>query len=179
MLKTVVERIPSLRWKASELISKTVYQKAFKSFGEGSVIVTPMKLKGIETISIGDGVAILEGVWLQTESGGQLTIGSGTYIGHRSHIHAVSDLVIGENCVLADNVLINNSEHVKGDIQQISTRGPIIIGDRVFVGQNVVILANVSIGDDAIIGAGSVVTKDVPAGATVAGVPAHIISQTK
>lgn len=114
--------------------------------------------------------------WLQAESGGQISIDSGTYIGHRSHIHAVSDLLIGSNCVIADNVLINNSDHVKGNIQQISTRGPITIGDRVFVGQNVVILANVHIGDDAIIGAGSVVTKDVPEGATITGVPARIIA---
>lgn len=177
ILRIAVEKMPSFRWKKSEIIAKIVYQKTFKEFGNGSVIVSPLKLKGLKSVSIGQGVSIYDGVWLQAEAQGQLTIGSGTYIGHHSHIHAVSDLTIGSNCVIADNVLINNSEHIKGNIQQISTRGPINIGNRVFIGQNVVILANVTVGDDAIIGAGSVVTKNVPAGATVVGVPARIISQ--
>ena len=57
-----VEKVPSLRWKTSELISKTIYRKAFKSFGAGSVIVSPMKLKGVEAITMGEGVAVHEGV---------------------------------------------------------------------------------------------------------------------
>lgn len=53
--------------------------------------------------------------------------------------------------------------------------GKIKIGNRVFIGANSTILMNVSIGDDAIIGAGSVVNKDIPAGMVAAGVPARVI----
>lgn len=54
--------------------------------------------------------------------------------------------------------------------------GAVKIGNRVFIGANATILPGVTIGDDAIIGAGSVVTRDVPAGAVVAGAPARAIS---
>lgn len=174
--RLVVEKIPSARYQLANFLSKTVYRKAFKGLGAGSVIINPLRLKGTESISIGESVIVLEGAWLQSESGGQLTIGHRTYIGHRSHLHAVADLSIGADCVIADNVLINNGEHLKGNISEIGTRGPIVVGDRVFIGQNVTVLGGVTIGNDAIIGAGSVVTRDIPAGTTAVGIPARPIT---
>ena len=56
--------------------------------------------------------------------------------------------------------------------------GKVILGNRVFVGYNSIILCNVNIGDDVIIGAGSVVTKDIPSNSIVAGNPAKIIGKT-
>lgn len=56
--------------------------------------------------------------------------------------------------------------------------GRIVIGDRVFIGANATILPGVSIGDDAIVGAGSVVTRDIPPGMIAAGVPARVIGST-
>lgn len=175
--RTLVEKIPSLRWKTSSLISKTLYSATFKKFGEQSVIVSPLKLKGLENISVGHRVSIFEGAWLQAEAGGELTIGDSVYIGHRCHIHAYDSITIGSQTVIADNVLINSAEHPKNNLATVQGAGPITIGQHVFIGQNAVILGGITISDHAIIGAGAVVTKDVPAYATVAGVPARIINQ--
>lgn len=175
--RTIVEKIPSLRWKTSSLISRTLYSAAFKKFGEKSVIVSPMKLRGLENISLGNNVSIFEGVWLQAEACGELTIGDSVYIGHRCHFHAYDNVTIGSNTVIADNVLINSAEHLKENLAQVQGTGPIAIGEHVFIGQNAVILGGVTIGDNAVVGAGAVVTKDVPTGATVAGVPARPIVQ--
>ncbi|MDK7243585.1 DapH/DapD/GlmU-related protein, partial [Neisseria subflava] len=57
----------------------------------------------------------------------------------------------------------------------VTNGGPIVIGRDVFVGQYAIVLGGVTIGDGSVVGAGSVVTKDVPAGAIVAGVPAKIL----
>lgn len=172
----IVEAAPSVRWKTYEVVTRTVFSKAFKYIGKNSTIVAPFRLKGVERISIGENVAIYEGAWLQTESKGNLTIGNSTYIGHRSHVHAVTDISIGSHCIMADNVMINSGEHQPENITHIISRGPIYIGNNVFIGQNVSILSGVRIGDGAIVGAGAVVTKDVPAHSRVAGVPAKIIN---
>lgn len=178
MLIKAIESVPSLRWKAYEIISRKIYSQAFARFGSNSTIVAPLKLKGIERISLGKNIAIFEGAWLQAEPEATLSIGDSTYIGHRSHLHAVSEVSIGTRCIFADNVMVNSGEHEAEDIQNIVSRGPIQIGDRVFLGQNVSVLAGVRIGNDAIVAAGAVVTKDVPAGAIVGGVPAKIISDS-
>lgn len=175
--RTIIEKIPSVRWKVSSLISTTLYSAAFKKFGEKSVIVSPLKLKGLEKVSIGKHVSIFEGVWLQAEAGGELTIGDSVYIGHRCHLHAYDSITIGSQTVIADNVLINSAEHLKNNLAVVQGAGPITIGEQVFIGQNAVILGGVTVGQGAVIGAGAVVTRDVPPHTTVAGVPARIINQ--
>jgi len=76
------------------------------------------------------------------------------------------DAVIGADCTIAQNVTIGRNP---GD-----TRVP-VLGDRVYVGAGAVIFGEIRIGDDAMIGANSVVLADVPARAVVAGVPARVI----
>ena len=81
--------------------------------------------------------------------------------------------------MISDDVRIQDSDNhniVINGIEKESTK-PIIIGDRVWVGKNVLILKGVTIGDGAIIAAGSVVVKDVPSKTLVAGNPAKVIKE--
>ena len=168
----IVEKQPSIRWRVGQLKTATLYRRAFKHVGQRTVITRPLILKGLDRISVGNDVVVLEGAWLQAEGAGELVIGDNTYLGHDVHLHAHDDLRIGRNCMFADGVYIGLTEHGREDKSQIIATGPVTVGDNVFIGQRAIVLGGVTIGDNAVIGAGAVVTKDVPESAVVAGVPA-------
>ncbi|QRO87438.1 acyltransferase [Kytococcus sedentarius] len=168
-----VELPQRLAWKRGQLLSATLYRRAFRSWGAGSVMVNPLKIQGAERISLGAHCAIFDGAWLGAETSGDLVIGDHVYLGHGVHVHAVDEVRIGARSMIADHAFISAGGHdMAADAAPVSS-GPIRIGERVFVGQAAMVLGGVTIGDDAVIGAGSVVTRDVPAGAVVAGVPAR------
>ena len=173
----IVEKQPSVRWRLGELKSRTLYKRAFRSFGENSVITKPLILKGLDRISIGRDCSILEGAWLQAEGPGELIIGDRTYLGHSVHLHAYETLRIGSGCMFADGAYVGLTDHARHDRSEVVSTGAVTIGSNVFIGQRAIVLGGVTIGDDATIAAGAVVTKNVPEGAVVAGVPAKEIGK--
>jgi len=109
-----------------------------------------------------------------------LKIGAGTIIGDNALLAAQRGLTIGENVNLSSNVSIYSGEHDHRDPFFRSTpekTRPVTIGDRVWVGSNVIILTGVNIGEGAVCCAGCVVTKDVEPFAVVAGVPARKVNE--
>lgn len=173
--RLLVEKAPGLRYRVWQ-VATPVLRRAFGHIGRSTVIMSPMLLQGVEAICIGDGVIIRDGAWLATQGPAScLGIGNGTYIGHRCHLHSIDPVSIGAGCVLADNVMVSTTDHGREDRHEVAGTGPVVIGDRVFLGQNVVVLGGVTIGDGATVAAGAVVVKDVPAGAVVGGVPAKAI----
>lgn len=111
-----------------------------------------------------------------------LKIGNGTYIGEYNNIRAGGgSITIGDNCSISQHISIIASNHgiKKGELVKnqkwITDNNYVSIGNDVWIGANTVILPGVSIHDGAIIGAGSVITKDVPANAVVVGNPARVI----
>ncbi len=172
----VVESPRSLRWHRARIASVVLYPRAFASFGHGSVMVKPQRLQGVARIHIGDRCAIYEGAWLACEpDGGPITIGNDTYMGQGVHLHAIDPITIGAHCMLADGVYIGSADHDRRDRSTSHGTGPVEIGRNVFLGQRSVILGGVTIGDGATVGAHAVVTRDVPAGAVVGGVPARVL----
>lgn len=113
---------------------------------------------------------------------GIINIGENTYIGRNSILQVSSpcELKIGKNCKIGPSFsLWTHSSKVDFDYnydEKIEPKiGNIIIGDAVWIGANVVISPGITIGNNSIIGANSVVCKDVPENAIVGGVPARII----
>lgn len=123
--------------------------------------------------SIGKGANIDPGFeWLL--EGGRLIFEDHVVIGKNVHCYNFSDIKIGRFSMFAGDILIANGGHDKDAFVPFS--GPITIGRGVWVGTAAKIVgANLTIGDNAIIGAGALVIKDVPPCAIVAGVPAKII----
>lgn len=171
----ITEAPPSIRWRVATLASKLIFARAFAAFGERTVIVRPLRLRGVERISIGNDCSIYEGAWLETETGGALEIGHNVYLGHDVHVHAVSTVRIGRGSMLADGVMVNAGGHDLRAGKAVTTGGDITIGDNCFIGHRAVVLGGVNIGDGATVGAAAVVTRDVPPGAVVAGVPARVL----
>ena len=173
----LAESPSSVRWRRSQVTTALVYRRAFGALGPGSVIVKPHRLQNVSDIYIGRDCAFYEGAWLACELGaGPLTIGDENYFGHQVHLHAIDPVTIGSRCVFADGAFVASTDHDRGRPQGVHGTGPIRIGDDVFVGQRAVVLGGVTIGNGATVAAHAVVTRDVPAGAVVAGVPARIVS---
>ncbi|MCC9599514.1 acyltransferase [Stieleria sp. JC731] len=113
----------------------------------------------------------------------ELTIGDGSFLGHNTALIVGRKICIGKGCLIASNVRIcdfdghpiDPVDRRKGLPAPAESVHEVVLGDDVWVGHGAIILKGVTIGDRAIIGARSVVTKDVPADAIVAGNPARIV----
>lgn len=125
-----------------------------------------------------DGVVSLQrGVRIVVDSG-RLSIGHETNVnGLGTKILVADAITIGAGCTFSWDVqLLDNDFHTMTvDGKQQPSSAPIVIGDRVWVGTRAIVLKGVTIGDGAVVAAGAIVTKDVPAGAVVAGIPAKVI----
>lgn len=135
-----------------ELMSELIGKEVDKSFG----LFPPFNSDCGKNIHIGKDVFINSGCKFQDQGG--------IYIGDKA--------LIGHNVVLAT---LNHG--IKADDRDMLYPSPIKIGKNVWIGSNATILGGVTIGDNAIISAGAVVTKDVPADMIVGGVPARIIKE--
>jgi acetyltransferase-like isoleucine patch superfamily enzyme len=115
----------------------------------------------------------------EVESSHKIHISSHTYINRNTFLDAIESLTIGQHCAIGPGCYITDHDHGTDishtPLQQAMIAEPTKIGDRVWIGANVTILKGVTIGDDTIIGAGSVVTKDIPARSIAVGVPAKVI----
>ena len=131
------------------------------------------------TISIGPRIRIRAVPWaceIAAGDGALLEIGESTFINAGVSISASRHVRIGDACEIGPGVLImDNDFHRAGDLTLRPPSRPVRIGNRVWIGARAIVLKGVTVGDDAIIAAGSVVTSDVPAHSVVGGVPAHVI----
>ncbi len=111
---------------------------------------------------------------------GEVEIGTKTVLGQECTISAYRHVRIGEQCVIADRAMFIDFDHGVVDVERpIREQGiykrEVDVGSNVWIGYNASILRGVRVGDNSIVGANAVVTRDVPANAVVAGVPARII----
>lgn len=112
------------------------------------------------------------------EFGKNITLGNDLYINFGCTLLDCGQIVIGNNTLLGPNVSMYSANHSLDAEERIAGAlipEPIIIGNRVWIGGGTTILSGVTIGDDTVIGAGSVVTHDIPAGVVAAGNPCKVI----
>jgi acetyltransferase-like isoleucine patch superfamily enzyme len=138
-------------------------------------------------IQIGRGAGIRFGrfVWLGDGTKircheGEVVIGPKTVLGQECTISAYRSVRIGEQCVIADRAMFIDFDHGVVDVELPIRRQGIYkrdveVGSNCWIGYGACILRGVRVGDNAIIGTNSVVTRDVPANAIVGGVPAKVI----
>lgn len=120
-----------------------------------------------------------EGAAIVVCDGGHLELGNNSYM-NMSLIQCANHITIGDNCAIAGDVLIQDTDFhpvmdEDGNPKPISK--PIHIGNHVWICAKATILKGVTIGDGAIVAAGAVVTKDVPARCVVAGNPGKIVKE--
>ncbi|TIT53841.1 MAG: sugar O-acetyltransferase [Mesorhizobium sp.] len=114
--------------------------------------------------------------------GFNIRIGANAYINFNCVILDVVEVKIGQGTAIGPAVQIYTADHPHDAEQRqagLQVGRPVRIGSRVWIGGGAIILPGVTIGDNAVVGAGCVVTRDVPAGAKVVGIPARVANPHK
>lgn len=115
---------------------------------------------------------------LYTDFGKNIRIGKNVFINACCHFQDHGGITIGDGCQIGHNVVFATLNHGLAPEERHTTHpAPIVLGRNVWVGSNATILQGVSIGDNAVVAAGAVVTKDVAADTVVGGVPARWIKR--
>lgn len=180
----------------------TLYTLWIRNFvgqlGEHSRICYPCSLQGggQKNITIGDyttiqGASIL-GCW--TKYGNQefpnvsITIGNNCSIGEYNHITACNKISIGNGLLTGRYVIISDNSHgglsekesfIEPAIRNLISKGEVVIGNNVWLGDKVAVVSGVHIGNNVIVAANAVVTKDLPDDCMAAGVPAKVVKLLK
>jgi acetyltransferase-like isoleucine patch superfamily enzyme len=138
-------------------------------------------------LELGRGATLRVGRWAWIGHGckirvheGEVSIGAKTVIGQECTISAFQHVAIGRECILADRVMLIDFDHGVTEVERpIRLQGiykrDVDVGHNVWIGYGACILRGVSIGDNSIVGTSSVVTRDFPANAVLAGAPARLI----
>ena len=154
--------------------------------GKNVYIGKHCNLKGKHHITLEDSVTVRPYAQIWSGGGGTVRIGRGSEIGERCRVSIANSLEIGEKVLLSPNVYITDCDHEYRNIdvpvidQGIVQKGQkISIGDGSYIGINAVIVGNVKIGKHCVIGANSVVTRDVPDYCVAVGGPVRVIKNIK
>jgi len=121
-----------------------------------------------------DAFQFYTGCVVTVNGGAILELGSGS-ANMNTAIHCFERISIGDDVHIAERVMIRDSDNHDLLYDGYKRSAPIIIGNHVWIGMSAIILKGVTIGDGAVIAAGAVVNRDVPAGGIVGGVPARVI----
>lgn len=141
-----------------------------------TVVLGPAWVYGTGHVRFGEGLLLYPNQYIETRGEGEIILGDRVVLSSGVHLVAYARIYIGAGSMIGEYTSIRDANHTREEGRalrdSIHSAEPIMIGSEVWIGRGVVILSGVTIGDGATVGANAVVTRDVPAGAMVAGVPA-------
>ena len=185
------------------LLRKRFYRPLFRELGSGVILGKGLVLRHPNKITLGQGVAIDDYSLLDASGAGEakitlkdnvivsrncviqgktgsVEIGEKTDIGCNTIISSGAGILIGNSVLIAGNCYIGGGRYLANRLdipmmeQGVYSKGPVEIGDDVWIGTGATVLDGVRIGRGCIVGAGAVVTKDMPDYAVAVGVPARV-----
>jgi acetyltransferase-like isoleucine patch superfamily enzyme len=134
-------------------------------------------------LTIGRHTLLEPGCWITMTSEARIAIGSGCFLNKNTMLAAQEGIEIGDHVMFANNCFVGDADHRFDDPERPVTqqgfvpRGPVKIGSNVWFGVNCVVTGGVEIGDRSVIGANSVVTRDIPPATIAAGAPAKVLRE--
>ncbi|MBF0202440.1 MAG: acyltransferase, partial [Desulfamplus sp.] len=158
------------------------------SLGKNSYVVKPWHVEIFGgPVSIGDNITLLAAsdkktrltVWSNQKHVPGIRIGDHVLISPGVRISAAREIVISDNCMIASNAYITDSDWhgIYDRSMPPDTAFPVILGPNVWIGDSAIICKGVTIGENSIIGAGAVVSSNIPANVIAAGNPARVVKQ--
>jgi len=167
------------------------FRRHLKEVGEGVRLIGRPLLRGRGRISLGDGVILSSG-WEEYHlalhrpvkldallESSEIVVGAGSIL-HGTHIFAVGQVRIGRRCMLAGNTVMMDCNYhpLEPELRHVALSfdyEPVVLGDNVWIGLNTILLPGASVGENSVIGAGSVVTRPIPPDCVAAGNQARVI----
>lgn len=162
--------------------------RLFYSCGDRLQIGKFVRIHNHRNVIVGNNVAIGSNSIIAAYHEGAIELGDNVNIGEYTHITCINSIHIGSGVLTGRFVTITDNSHgriVLEDIvrepwrRDLISSGPVFVGKNVWLGDKVTVLPNVTIGEGTIIGANSVVTKDIPSFCVAAGSPAKVIKAIK
>lgn len=187
------KKIMDLLNNGMTIIRSAWYESSITQVGKGLFIGKSFYVRGGKCIIIGDNVSFgnhcVLTAWTSyagVKMAPSIKIGNDSHFGEYNHITSTNCIVIGDGVLTGRWVTITDNAHGKTDYESLQippakrimySKGKVVIGNNVWIGDKATILPGVIIGDGVIVGANSVVTKDIPDYCIVAGNPAKVIKQ--
>lgn len=189
---------PSIIEKMNNLKNKVMwnaYTSKLQHTGSNCRVQWPFQIQGGQYVSIGDNFDAAKYLTLLAFDRYRKTdkkynpfieIGDNVTITEFCQISCINHIKIGNGVLFGRNVFVSDNDHGienRGDKsippveRELTSKGPVIIGNNVWIGRNVTILSGITIGDGAVIGANAVVTHDIPAYCIATGCPAKVIKR--
>lgn len=193
MLFKILSKIYSYRTqeffiRIKRVIRSKWLQPQFKNCGELTRFEKIGRIVGASHISIGNNCYFTEGfhltAWDKQSNKSEIIIGDNCNFGAYNNITSINKIIVGNNFLSGKWVTITDNSHGESKIEMldihpsmrpVTSKGPVEIGNNVWVGEKVTILPGVKIGNGVIVAANSVVTKNIPSYSVVAGNPANIV----
>jgi len=179
----LLERRPdpmlALANRARKVVAARISLRCCTSVGAYTQVTGRVRVDNKGTILIGSHVrfqATVVAIELASMPGGILEIGDNTFVNYGVSISCHDSVRIGRHCLLGTYVnILDNTWHDVEDHTRLPPSRPVVIEDNVWLGNRVIVLPGVTIGHDAVVGAGAVVAKDVPPRSVAVGVPARVV----
>jgi acetyltransferase-like isoleucine patch superfamily enzyme len=174
--------------KLQELYAKHFIKPQFDYMGEGFTILNPWNIEVFGApVTIGKHANIITTsdhkvrftVWAKQKDKGKIQIGDYCLICPGVRISSAEEIIISDNCMIASSAYITDTDwhDIYNRVHSIGKPAPVHIGENVWIGDSAIICKGVSIGENSIVGAGSVVIHSIPANTIAAGNPAKIVKK--